>query len=284
MSTPLGTFVKNADLSPVERELVADAWQGAERAFCFQSNFPVGAAIRAVNADGQSKVFIGCNVENDSFAATICAERNAATTAVAEGYTRFTHVAVVCKKYPGGSPCGLCRQVLRQFGCDAVLLNICDRESNVRRATVGELLPAPSGVVVPFAMLNQSDRMLVERALKEANLAHIPYSKKTRGAVACASNSAGCKRRFAGTQIDNASYGGSMSAERAAMAAAVSNGFNKIDKLAVVGANAIDGECLQVLREFGGLEAEVIFLGADKSIVRTTVAKLLPDSFGPECL
>ena len=143
MST-LGIFTQFGKLHTDEQRTVEAAIAVAERAYCFQSNFPVGAALIAVNADGHSKLFAGCNVENQSFPATICAERNAATTAIAEGYTRFTHVAVFCKKYPGGSPCGLCRQVLREFGCDAVLLNICDRDNNVRRGHVCELLPAPS--------------------------------------------------------------------------------------------------------------------------------------------
>lgn len=284
-TTPLGMFVANADLNPVERALVADAWAGAERAYCFQSNFPVGSAIRAVNAAGESKVFIGCNVENATFPATICAERNAATTAIAQGYTRFTHVAVLCKKYPGGSPCGLCRQVLREFGCDAVLLNVCDKDSNVRRSTVGELLPAPTGASVAYNGLLYKDKQLIDRAIRLTAHAHVPYSKKARGAVVCATNAAGKPRRFVGTQVDNASYGGSMSAERIAMASAVSAGYKNISRIAVVGEVAMDGECLQVLREFGGLEAKVLFVNpADKSFVTATVDELLPDSFGPECL
>lgn len=280
----LGTFTKNADLVDVERELVAAAWDGSQRAHCFRSNFPVGAAIIAVNAAGESKRFSGCNVENDSFPATICAERTAAMQAVSQGYTRFTHVAVVCRKYPGGSPCGLCRQVLRQFGCDAVLLNICDHDSNVRRATVGELLPAPTGTPEPYAGLHYTERALVDRVLRLADISHVPYSRDARGAVALAADDKGGRRRFPGTQIDNASYGGSMTAERAAVAGAISAGHKNLIKLAVFGANPIDGECLQVMREFGGLTADILLVRADKSVVRATVDQLLPESFGPECL
>ncbi len=284
MST-LGTFTKNADLVPSERDLVALAWDASSRAHCFQSNFPVGAALVAVNAAGASKTFAGCNVENDSFPATICAERNAATTAIAEGYTRFTAVAVVCRKHPGGSPCGLCRQVLRQFGSkDAVLLNICDHDSNVLRATVGELLPAPTGASEPFAGLHYTERQIVDRVLRQAALSHVPYSKKPRGAVVVAANKAGDRKRYAGTQVDNASYGGTMSAERSAIAAAVSAGYTNVLKLAVTGENPIDGECLQVLREFAALSADVLFVAPDKSIVRATLDQLLPDSFGPDSL
>lgn len=283
MTSPLGLFTTNGDLNSIERDLVAAAWAGSERAHCFQSNFPVGAAIIAVNAEGHSKTFIGCNVENDSFAATICAERNAATTAIYEGYMRFTHVAVVCKKHPGGSPCGLCRQVLRQFGKDAVLLNIVDCDSNVRRGNVNDLLPAPSGIAEAFGSLSVHERNLVDHVLKVQSKSHVPYSKKPRGAVCVAADATGKTRKFAGCAIDNASYGGSMSAERVAIANAISAGFSTIQTLAVVGDNPIDGECLQVLREFGE-HANVLFVQPDKSIVRSHLDHLLPDNFGPQSL
>ncbi len=283
MTTPLGHFTLNSDLDRIERDLVAAAWAGSFKAHCFQSNFPVGAAIMAVNDAGESKTFIGCNVENDSFPATICAERNAATTAIVEGYTRFTHVAVVCRKHPGGSPCGLCRQVLRQFGKDAVLLNIVDVDSNVRRGNVNDLLPAPSGIAEAFGTLSVHERNLVDHVLKLQAKSHVPYSKKPRGAVCVAADSTGRTRKFGGCAIDNASYGGSMSPERVAIATAVAAGFTTIKTLAVIGENPIDGECLQVLREFGE-HASVLFVQPDKSIVRSNLDGLLPDNFGPQSL
>jgi cytidine deaminase len=280
----LGTFVKYLNLGQAEAQLVDAAWKSSGNAHCFRSNFPVGAAIWAENAKGESKMFVGCNVENDSFPATICAERNAATTAVEQGYTRFTAVAVVCRKHPGGSPCGLCRQVLRQFGRGAVMLNICDHESNVLRSSVDDLLPAPTAAPEVYSGLHYTERQIVDRTLRMVGASHVPYSRQARGAVVVASNKAGDRRRFAGTQIDNASYGGSISAERSAIAAAISAGYIKVSKLAVAGTDPIDGECLQVLREFGGLTAEILYVGTDKSVVRTTLDAALPDSFGPESL
>ena len=169
---PLGESVNFDALDSVSRLLVLAAWEVSHQAYCFQSNFPVGSAILAENASGETKVFHGCNVENEFFPATICAERNAATTAVAEGYTRFLSVAVVCRKIPGGSPCGLCRQFLTQFGRDAVLLSIVDKDKNVRRSTVGELLPAAQGLIVPRGNLPAGDLRLIERLghLQEALL------------------------------------------------------------------------------------------------------------------
>ena len=88
-----------------------------ERAYAPYSGFRVGAAI--LTDDG--RVFTGCNVENASYGATICAERTAAVKAVSEGAARFTAIAVVGAKAPAW-PCGMCRQVLREFGPDMRVL------------------------------------------------------------------------------------------------------------------------------------------------------------------
>jgi len=139
------TLNSYAQLSATEQKLVDTAWKMSKRAHCPYSKFPVGAAILAQNAAGKTKVFGGCNVENASYGGTICAERTAAVKAVSEGYTKFLTVAVVCAKVPGGSPCGFCRQVLREFGKNATILNISDRESSVVRWTMDELLPDSFG-------------------------------------------------------------------------------------------------------------------------------------------
>lgn len=288
---PLGTFTKLADLVEGESHLVRQAWTGAnssaDHKLCFHSDFPVGAAILAANAAGQEEVFIGCNVENDFFPATICAERNAATTAAYRGFTRFKAVAVLCRKYPGGSPCGLCRQVLNQFGREAVLLNIVDHDSNVRRALVGELLPAAIGDALPQAALGETDSRLARRALRLKSRAHVPYSKRPRGALFLASNEKGKQRVFEGVSDDNASYGGSALAEAVAMRTARTAGYSRDVQLLVTvedpkAVNPIDGEVLQVLREFGA-DAPIVLIGSN-SAVRTSLVELLPDSFGPESL
>ncbi len=138
-------LVPFAELSGDEQRLVTTAWKFSERAHCPYSKFPVGAAILAENAAGKKKVFGGCNVENASYGGTICAERTASVKAVSEGYTKFLLVAVVCAKIPGGSPCGFCRQFLREFGKNATVLNVSDKESSVTRWTMDELLPDSFG-------------------------------------------------------------------------------------------------------------------------------------------
>ena len=291
MNDILGLFTRHDDLNAAERTLVKVAMNAPDRAHCFQSNFPVGSAVLAANEEGMVRMFHGCNVENEFFPATICAERNAVTTAVMEGYKRLQTVALFCRNYPGGSPCGACRQVLTQFGRGAVLLNVVDHDGNVRRGSVDELLPSATGPVIARTAQTPDERRYVKAALSALNQSHVPYSKNARGAVLVGFNAGGKRRAFKGAVIDNASYGASVGCENAAMTAARLAGFINEPTLVVTvsdvknlrGHNPIDGECLQILREFSR-NATILLVGADQSLVRTTLIELLPDSFGPEAL
>lgn len=79
------------------------------------SHCKVGAALRTKSGN----VYVGCNVENSSFGATVCAERGAIQNAVShEGKIEIVELAVVSDASPAWMPCGLCRQVLSEFGKD----------------------------------------------------------------------------------------------------------------------------------------------------------------------
>jgi cytidine deaminase len=292
MNKPLGQRTKFAVLSSCEQEVVSLALSGADSAadygLCAKSDFPVGAGILAANDRGETRLFSGCNVENDWFPAAICAERSAATRSAFEGYKKFQIVAVFCRKFPGGSPCGLCRQVLVQFGRDATLLNVIDHDHNVRKALVGDLLPAASATPVAFGALDVVEQNLVKKAMALKSRSHVPYSQRPRAALFIAANEKGRVQVFSGVSDDNASYGASALAEAVAMRTARTAGFSVGAKLIVTVENAsavnpIEGECLQVLREFGA-DAPILLVGPDRSVVRTTLDELLPDSFGPEAL
>jgi cytidine deaminase len=97
----------------------------------------VGAALRT----GSGRVFTGCNVENAAYPLTTCAERTALTKAVSEGEREFEAIAVVTAT--GASPCGACRQILREFGGPDGRLRviIADTAGNTKIFTIAELLP-----------------------------------------------------------------------------------------------------------------------------------------------
>lgn len=108
-------------LRPIERRLVKAAQQAASGAYCPYSNFPVGAAVLTYD----NKIFTGCNIENCSSGATVCAERVAIFNAVSTGYRRIRAIAIFAPKAPKlgmSCGCGICRQVLAEFGLDAKVL------------------------------------------------------------------------------------------------------------------------------------------------------------------
>jgi len=133
--------VLTAITDPHERRLAELAYQVSSQAYAPYSKFHVGAAIRTTRA-----IYTGCNVENGSYGLTSCAERNAAFAAVAAegGQIRIEAVAVYArlagKKVKTASPCGACRQVLAEFGPQAVVTFLEDGQ--FRTMTVAELLPA----------------------------------------------------------------------------------------------------------------------------------------------
>ena len=115
-------------------DLVRHALEARQRAYTPYSQYAVGAAVIA--ADGA--VILGCNVENASYGATICAERVALTAAIAQGKHDFLAIAVATCN--GGAPCGLCRQVMAELGPDMIVY-ISDEAGHFRTTTVATLLP-----------------------------------------------------------------------------------------------------------------------------------------------
>ncbi|NOZ72521.1 MAG: cytidine deaminase [Chloroflexi bacterium] len=121
-----------------EQALVRMATAARERAYAPYSRYAVGAAVLTA----QGEMFSGCNIENATYPATVCAERVAIFKAVSEGQQQLTAIAVVTEN--GGSPCGICRQVMREFAPDMIVF-IADTAGNVRQTTVADLLPDSFG-------------------------------------------------------------------------------------------------------------------------------------------
>ena len=121
-------------------ELKATAVAMLDRAYCPYSHFAVGAALEC--ADGT--VFTGCNIENAAYSPGICAERTAVAKAVSEGHTDFVRIAIAGRSADFCVPCGVCRQVLREFapGIEVICLNGKGEEQVF---TLSELLPHSFG-------------------------------------------------------------------------------------------------------------------------------------------
>lgn len=116
-------------------ELLALAEKARENAYAPYSGFLVGAALLC--SDGS--VYMGCNVESASFSPTCCAERVAIFKAISEGKRQLDAIAIVGGKHDTKAPCypcGVCRQVMREFCSDGFRIITADGES-----TLGELLP-----------------------------------------------------------------------------------------------------------------------------------------------
>jgi cytidine deaminase len=118
--------------------LVQQAIKARENAYAPYSNYKVGAALLTTGG----KVFRGCNVENASYGPSMCAERVAVFKAVSAGYKEFQAIAVATVN--GGTPCGVCRQVLREFASNLIVV-VSDVESNCQVLTLSDLLPHSFG-------------------------------------------------------------------------------------------------------------------------------------------
>lgn len=123
-------------------ELVNLAIEAREHAYIPYSGFAVGAALLTKDR----KVYQGCNIENSAFGPTNCAERTAFFTAVYQGEREFEAIAIVGGK--GGepiselcAPCGVCRQVMREFCKDDFKIYLSKGDGNVLTYTLSDLLP-----------------------------------------------------------------------------------------------------------------------------------------------
>ena len=124
-------------LSPDSAKALLDAARKARKeAYAPYSKFAVGAAVLTENGE----VFTGCNIENASYGATICAERVAIFKAISAGHKLIKSLAVVADHPEPIAPCGICRQVMSEFGPDADVF-MANTKGHTRTANMKELLP-----------------------------------------------------------------------------------------------------------------------------------------------
>jgi cytidine deaminase len=125
-----------------DRDLVAAALAARAKAYAPYSRFHVGAAVK----DEQGRIHAGCNVENAAYPQGTCAEAGAIAAMVHAGGRRIIECAVAGGGDKLVTPCGGCRQKLREFAANDLAIHVCGEDGAVRRTfTLGELLPASFG-------------------------------------------------------------------------------------------------------------------------------------------
>lgn len=114
--------------------LLQAAIEAREKSYSPYSHYKVGAALLTT----RGKIYTGCNIENAAYTPSNCAERTAIFKAVSEGERDFAAIAVVTGN--GGAPCGVCRQVMREFAPNLTVI-IGDIKGNYQVVTLNDLLP-----------------------------------------------------------------------------------------------------------------------------------------------
>ena len=132
-------MAKITELSESEQRLVEAAAHARSFSYSPYSHFAVGAAV--MTSDGE--IYSGCNIENQAYSVTNCAERTAIFNAVSEGHDDITLLAVIADTPAPTAPCGACRQVIAEFGIPTIIM--ANTTVDVKVVTIDELLPAAFG-------------------------------------------------------------------------------------------------------------------------------------------
>ncbi len=116
-------------------QLIKQAKTAMLNAYVPYSHFQVGAALLTESG----KVYTGCNIENASYGATICAERTAIAKAISEGEKSFLKLAVVSSSEDLTYPCGICRQVIAEFMPEGTI--VFEGKDKIVELSLAQLLP-----------------------------------------------------------------------------------------------------------------------------------------------
>lgn len=129
------------NISPNFKTLLDHAQKASKNAYSPYSKFTVGSCIRAENG----KYYAGCNVENASYSLTLCAETVAIGNMVADNAKEIQEIIVIANSDDFCSPCGACRQRIREFAKPTTTITMCNQHCDSKTMTVAELLPESFG-------------------------------------------------------------------------------------------------------------------------------------------
>lgn len=119
--------------------LIEQARAAQQAAYAPYSKYHVGCALETNSGD----IFTGCNIENASYGATLCAERVALFKAVSEGHRHFRRIVIATDATSPAPPCGLCRQALSEFCTPDLEIILCGANDTQRRFRFADLFPHP---------------------------------------------------------------------------------------------------------------------------------------------
>ena len=118
------------------KKMIELAQSAMKNSYSPYSHFKVGACLKTVNG----KYFVGTNIENSSYGASMCAERSAISCAISSGEKNFEAITIVSSGDDFCPPCGICRQVLSEFG-DDIKVVLAKSPQDYVVYTLSELLP-----------------------------------------------------------------------------------------------------------------------------------------------
>lgn len=119
------------------KQLIQSARAALQHCYAPYSQFRVAAAV----LDEQGRIHTGVNVENSSYGLTQCAERSAICTAIGAGAREIKTIVVYTPTEQAHSPCGACRQFIKELGPDAKIVSVCDTDA-LTEHHIDDLLPA----------------------------------------------------------------------------------------------------------------------------------------------
>ena len=123
------------------QKLFEEAKKVREKSYAPYSKFKVGAAFLTED----NSIVVGCNVENAAYPQSQCAEASAIGNLISQGYKNIVEIVVIGSGNKLCSPCGGCRQRIREFSKLDVPIHMCSVEGHIKTSTLGELLPDSFG-------------------------------------------------------------------------------------------------------------------------------------------